>query len=217
MKHLFCLILAGFFAISPVLAEEVDPDLGANAPSSVSTSEEEEGGSNVPTIEEVYQTFEYNFLIDEPIATYQINSDDIVSEVSTYAITGDVYQGSINSTILTAWEGIIANNIGKQYLGFRGSQYDYYLFVGEGFTYSNGSFTGSGTVYSFNTYSSSYVYSISTDSFNISPSSAYVYTNVGNDYPRLTNEGGLLYAYIENICLLVLIGLTCVKWIFTRR
>lgn len=206
MKSILSIILIGFFCIVPIHAEE-----------NFSETIEEEGGSNVPSTEEVYQTFEYNFLLNEPIATFEVNPDDIVPEVSTFAITGDVYQGSINSTILTAWEGIAANNIGKQYLGFRGSQYDYYLFVGEGFTYDNGSFSGSGTVYSFNTYSSSYVYTISTDSFNITPRSAYVYTNVGNDYPRLTNEGGLLYAYIENICLLVLIGLTCVKWIFTRR
>lgn len=190
----------------------LEPEAIANDPSEINGGE-----NNVPSIEEVYQTFEYNLILNEPIATFEVNPDDIVPETVGFAINGDVYQGSINSTILTAWEGIIANNIGKEYLGFRGSQYDYYLFVGEGFDFSGGSFTGNGTLYSFNTYNSSYVYSISSDSFNITPRSGYVYTNVSKDYPRLNGEGELTYAYIENICLLVLIGLFVIKWIFNRR
>lgn len=205
MKSILSFILISFLFLVPVCAEE-DIELI-----------NEEGVSDVPTTEEVYQTFEYNFILSEPIATYQVNPDDIITDPLTRAISGDVYQGSINSTVLTAWEGIIANNIGKEYIGFRGSQYDYYLFVGDGFSYNGSTFTGSGTKYTFNTNQNLYTYSISQDSFNIRPASYYVYTNVSKDYPRLANEGGLLYAYLQNVCLFVLIGFNIIKWIFTKR
>lgn len=169
-----------------------------------------------PAHEETTEPFVIEF--EQPMPVYPVNPDDYNgSQISTWFIRGDVYAGSYNSTIVTMWEGIIQNNIGKDYVAFRSSQYDYYLFIGQDFTYSGGIFSGSGIYYHLNTYQNYYGYSIGSDSFSIDPANGYLFTNVSSDYPSLVGERELQYEKTIIIILISLLGFSVLKWIFIRK
>lgn len=161
---------------------------------------------------------EYVVEFPDSMATYEINEDDYnFNEVGTYAIGGDVYHGSYNSTIVSIWNGLLNNNVGKDYVAWRSSQYDYYIFFGEDFSYSGNRFSGSGSYYYLNTYSNGYNYSHGTDSFSIDASSGYLYTNVSEDFPSLDNDRGLIYEQIQTVLLIALLSFNVLRWVFINR
>lgn len=224
MKKVFASLLLMMIFMTGVSAEEVSSDVPSSDNGTPGTSDlttetgtTESEEENVLLNQEVSEVVEYNLILNQPIATYVVNPDDIVSELSTFALRGDVYAGSYNSTITTMWQGLVMNNLGKEYVGWRGSQYDYYIVFGEDYSAESGTFSGSGRVYHTNTYSNTYGYSIYDDSFSINVGDGYVFTNVSQDYPALTNERGALYEEISIMCLFVLVGLSLLKWVFIKR
>lgn len=183
-----------------------------------STEIEENEVLDDESTKESNQVIEYVLEFPESIATYEVNEDDYnFNEVSTYAINGDVYAGSYNSTIVTLWNGLLNNNVGKDYVAFRSGQYDYYIFFGEDFTCSGSRFSGLGRYYYLNTYYNGYGFSFGDDSFNIDASGAYLYTNISPDYPSLENDRGLIYEQIQTVLLLALLGILSLRWIFINR
>ena len=149
---------------------------------------------------------------------YEVNPDDYNgSMISTFAMNADVYNGSYNSTVLTLWNGLLSNNIGKDYIAYRASQYEYYIWFGEDFEASGNTFTGSGTYYCLNTYSSTYYLTTGSDSFTVDSGQNYLYTNVSAGYPALADERGLLYEQIQTVLLTALLFFGVFKWIFTGR
>lgn len=206
------------------------PDETAASTETVTTAIEETTESEVQKDvlddKEVRQVVEYNLEFNQPIETftltpvpvYEVNPDDYNgSMISTFAMDADVYNGSYNSTVLTLWNGLLSNNIGKDYVAYRASQYEYYIWFGEDFEASGNTFTGSGTYYSLNTYSSTYYLTTGSDSFTIDAGQNYLYTNVSASYPALADERGLLYEQIQTVILTALLFFGVFKWIFTGR
>lgn len=206
------LILVCFLAFSvPVMAAESEEVIEIPQESLEELETEDSGVEDVP---------EVNYVAEFPdaIGTYQLNEDDYnYSEFGTYAVNGDVYAGSYNSTIISLWNGLLNNNVGKDYIGFRSSQYEYYIFFGEDFTVNGDRFSGSGSYYYLNTYGNAYGYTFGTDSFSIDASSGYLYTNVSPDYPSLDNDRGLIYEHIQTVMLIALLAFYVLRWIFIRK
>lgn len=169
---------------------------------------------------------EYSFEFSEPVEVFtltpvpvfEVNPDDYNgSMISTFAMNADVYNGSYNSTVLTLWNGLLSNNIGKDYVAYRASQYEYYIWFGENFTSTGSTFTGSGTYYCLNTYSSTYYLTTGSDNFTIDAGQNYLYTNVSPGYPALADERGLLYEQIQTTMLTALLFISAFKWVFAGR
>lgn len=160
------------------------------------------------------------YILDFPdsIGTYSLNEDDYnAPDVVPYALNNNVYAGSYNSTILSIWNGMIQNNVGKDYVAYRSSQYVYYIFFGENFEYSNNRFSGTGDYYSLNTQSNTYDFTKGYDSFSVNVSNGYLYTNVTGDYPALDNDRGLIYEQIQTIILIALLSFNVLRWIFINK
>lgn len=175
---------------------------------------------------EIRQIIEYSLELNQPIETftitpvpvYEVNPDDYNgSSISTFAMNGSVYSGSYNSTIISLWNGLLSNNLGKDYIAYRASQYEYYIWFGENFKVSGKRFTGTGSYYCLNTYSSTYYLTTGSDSFTIDAGQNYLYTNVSEDYPALETERGLIYAQIQAIGIIALLGFGLLRWIFIGR
>lgn len=206
MRLLLAVMMGMLLISTPVMAAEVK---------NVEVVESEVADE---TVSESDPVVEYSVEFPESIGTYAVNEDDYnFSEVSTYAVTGDVYAGSYNSTILSLWSGLLSNNVGKDYVGYRSSQYEYYIFFGEDFVYSGGTFSGSGSYYYLNTYGNGYGYQHGTDSFSVSVPSGYLYTNVSPDFPSLDNDRGLIYEQLQTVLLIALLAFYVLRWIFIRQ
>lgn len=111
---------------------------------------------------------------------------------------------SIPSSVQAHMKGIIENNIGKDYCCWQGSENTYYMAIGS-LKYENGVISGSGTLYTYNYYYSSY--GISKGGFNgnvvISNEKNYTYTNTTQSQPAWTgvqavsfNEVAILFSVI---------------------
>ena len=161
---------------------------------------------------------QYNFEPTQPIAVYQVNEDDYNSSgIMTMAMNDSVYVGSYNTTAITLWEGIIANNVGRDYVAYRASQYEYVIFVGEHFQNNGSVFTGTGTYYKLNTYAQSYEYIVGEDAFTVDAGNYYIYTNVSENYPSLGIEKELIYAEHQNVILISLLVFLALRWIFVGK
>lgn len=170
------------------------------------------------TVSESDTVVEYSVEFPESIGTYAINEDDYnFSDAGTYAVLGDVYAGSYNTTMISLWNGLLNNNVGKDYVAFRSSQYEYYIFFGENFVCNGSVFSGSGRYYYLNTYSNGYGYRTGNDTFNIDASGTYLYTNVSADFPSLDNDRGLIYEQIQTVLLIALLAFGVLRWIFLGR
>lgn len=140
---------------------------------------------DVSDIEEVCEIVEYNFQLAEPIKVLPISEEDYNnSQNAVPYVTGSAYQGTFNSTALNYFTGVMMNNIGKDYVAFRGSQYVYYLYFGDDILYSGSRFSGTDLSYvSYNSYDGTF--ERGTDSLSINPNSTVVYSNVDDTYANL--------------------------------
>lgn len=212
MKKLFLIVVLFVLQGVQVSAAELDETVITE------TVQEVEEDVDVQTSEKSSETVEYVFEFTEPIAVYEVNPDDYnTSAISTFAMNDSVYSGSYNSTVITLWNGLLANNVGKDYVAYRASQYEYYIFFGDDFELTETGIAGSGKYYYLNTYGNSYSYGIGEDSFNVSVGSNYIYTNVSADFPALDTERGLLYEQIQVALLIALLFFGVFRWIFLGR
>lgn len=195
-----------------VFAEELPSDL-------VEQVTESEVNSDVLDDEESSQTVEYNVVIDwptDPIYTIEISEEDYHnSQNAVPFVTGSAYQGSFNSTALNYFTGVMMNNIGKDYVAFRGSQYVYYLFFGDDILFSGSRFTGSDLSYvSYNSYDGTF--ERGTDSLSINPNSTVVYSNVDDTYANLVEVKYVEETRSQGIIIASIFLLLCILWFFKR-
>ena len=143
----------------------------------------------------------------EDIGAFSTSSDIYVMPM---AVTATVYPGSISTTYLDYFKGVMAHRPGTPYVVFRSDQYNYYLFYGEDLVYSNGNFTGAGSYVRYYT-TNGYVYR-GTDTLSVSVGYGFVYSNMSDEYPAFYEERDLLNA---KTVLFVVVGLLCL-WVFAR-
>lgn len=195
-----------------VFAEELPSDL-------VEQVTESEVNSDVLDDEESSQTVEYNVVIDwptDPIYTIEMSEEDYHnSQNAVPFVTGSAYQGSFNSTALNYFTGVMMNNLGKDYVAFRGSQYVYYLFFGDDILFSGSRFTGSDLSYvSYNSYDGTFERGM--DSLSINPNSTVVYSNVDDTYANLVEVKYVEETRSQGIITASIFLLLCILWFFKR-
>lgn len=183
------------------------------------TVAESEGNIDVLDDEESSQTSEYNVIIDwptDPIYTIEMSEEDYHNSQNPVPyVTGSAYQGSFNSTALNYFTGIMLNNIGQDYVAFRGSQYVYYLFFGDDILFSGSRFTGSDLSYvSYNSYDGTF--ERGTDSLSINPNSTVVYSNVDDNYANLVEVKNVEETRSQAIVTASIFLLLCILWFFKR-
>ncbi|MBQ7903538.1 MAG: hypothetical protein IJ362_07395 [Oscillospiraceae bacterium] len=185
----------------------------------VSAAEEditEEVDSDVQTVEEVSQVIEYNIQFDEPITTIQVDPVDYYNEQNPVSyVTGSAYQGSFNSTALNYFTGVMLNNVGKNYVAFRGSQYIYYLFYGDDILYNGQRFTGSGLDFiSYN--SQNGTFDRGTDDLSISDNNAVVYSNIDDKFANIVEVKTVEETRSQSIVCASIFILLSILWFFKR-
>lgn len=156
---------------------------------------------------------------DQPVADDQISDLPVsvmaLDEAAALAAATGVYPGSISSTVLDYFSGVMLQNPGVPYVVYRADRYLYYLYFGEGISYSNGVFSGSGKYVCYDS-ESSYTISRGEGSVNVNGSSGFVYTNLAEDYAALSAEQEALGSKSIFFGLCVLLGLCIFFRIFFR-
>lgn len=187
--------------------------------SSEQTVTESEENTDVLDDKESSQIVEYNVVIDwptDPIYTIEMTEEDYNnSQNAVPFVTGSAYQGSFNSTALNYFTGVMMNNIGKDYVAFRGSQYVYYLFFGDNIIYSGSRFTGSDLQYvSYNSYDGTF--ERGSDSLSISHNNTVVYSNIDDTFANLVEVKYVEEMRSQAIVTASIFLLLCVLWFFKR-
>lgn len=147
---------------------------------------------------------------EQPMAVYLVEEPDLQVSAETYSVSGGVYPGTISTTYLDYFAGIV-DKLGydEHYLAFRSNRYEYYLVWGEGLEYDLSQFKGSALnycrVYRDDGSDGNYYMEFGTDTFYVSPGSGFVYSDLGN-FASLT-EGG---THLEFTAILFAIGFTVV-------
>ncbi len=127
--------------------------------------------------EQEKQTVDNVLSVDGPIPVYLAEPEAVP------LVNSDIYPGSFSSSVLDYFEGIMANNPGDDFVAWRASRYQYYLYWGDGFTVSGDVFSGTGDFVSYDTNSDGYIVSHGSGSFSVNASGGVAYTNVSDFYP----------------------------------
>ena len=174
---------------------------------------ENENVSSVPSNNPIT---EYIPIISDPIVTYRAPLEDY--EISATSVSGSAYNGSFNSTAYNYFQSIILKNAGENYVAFRGSQYNYYLFYGDNLTLNGSTFSGSGlTSVTYRTNSGDNTVTINTnDSLSINSGTAFIYSNLGDSYGSFTEVQQAIYTKVLCLSVIALFGLYVLAWIFKR-
>ena len=138
-----------------------------------------------------------------------VEEDEPLPVIMPMAVGGTAYPGAISATILDYFRGFMSHRPGVAYVCFRADQYNYYLFYGSNLSY-NSRFVGSGSYIRYYSYDGS-VYR-GTDTVNIAPGNAFVYSNLDESFPAFYEERGL---WIEKTTLFVLCIFVCL-WVFSK-
>lgn len=214
MKKFIVFITVLLCSVMPftVFAEELPS-------ASEQTLSESEENLDVLDDKESCQTVEYNVVIDwptDPIYTIEMSEEDYNnSQNAVPFVTGSAYQGTFNSTALNYFTGVMMNNIGKDYVAFRGSQYVYFLFFGDDILYDGSRFTGSGLSFvSYNSYDGTF--ERGTDTLSINPNSTVVYSNVSDTYANLVEVKTIEETRSQGIITASIFLLLCILWFFKR-
>ena len=214
MRKLIVFITVLLCSVMPftVFAEELPSDPAEHVV-------ESEENTDVLDDEESSQTVEYNVVIDwptDPIYTIEMSEEDYNNSQNAIPfVTGSAYQGTFNSTAFNYFTGVMMNNIGKDYVAFRGSQYVYYLFFGDDITYNGSRFVSSSASYvSYNSYDGTF--ERGTDSLSINPNSTVVYSNVDDTFANLVEVKYVEETRSQAIVTASIFLLLCVLWFFKR-
>lgn len=171
---------------------------------------------NVSTVPPSSTIIEYQPVITEPIITYRAPLEEY--EISATSVSGSAYNGSFNSTAHNYFESIIIKNAGVNYVAFRGSQYNYYLFYGDNLILNGSTFSGSGlTSVTYKTNSGDNTVTINTnDSLSINAGTAFIYSNLGENYGSFTEVEQAKYTKVLSLSVIALFCLYILAWIFKR-
>lgn len=200
-NFLMCLVLS-FLCILPVSA--LEPDVI------------EEIDLDVLPVEEIREVVEYDLIINQPITTIEVSPEDYYNEQNGVPyVVGSAYQGTFNSTALNYFTGVMLNNIGDNYVAFRGSQYVYYLFWGEDISYNGSRFVGSNLNFiSYN--SQNGTFDRGTDSLSIADNNTVVYSNVNENFAHLVEVRTIEENRSQSIATVSIFLLLCLLWLFKR-
>lgn len=155
-----------------------------------------------------------------PIIAYDNGNAVAVSDLDAIAVqaaNGSVYPGTWSGSILDYFSGVMRQNPGKHYVAFRNSQYSYFLFYGDGLTFTDGTVSGSGDYVQYNYNNNNYVVTRGNDYVNVNISSGVVYTDLNPSYAALDGASEITLQTVLLVSVLVCLGFSLLCRILFRR
>ena len=173
------------------------------------------------------QSASYNAYLEEnqsepenPIIAYDNGNAVAVSDldaVAAQAANSSVYPGTWSGSILDYFSAVMRQNPGKHYVAFRNSQYSYFLYYGDGLTFSDGVISGSADYVEYNYNNNNYVVTRGNDNVNINISSGVVYTDLNSAYGALDGASEITLQTVLLVSVLVCLGFSLLCRILFRR
>lgn len=173
------------------------------------------------------QSSSYNAYLEEnqsepenPVIAFDNGNAVAVSDLDAIAVqaaNSSVYPGTWSGSILDYFSGVMRQNPGKHYVAFRNSQYSYFLYYGDGLTYSDGVVSGSADYVEYNYNNNNYVVTRGNDNVNINISSGVVYTDLNSAYGALDGASEITLQTVLLVSVLVCLGFSLLCRILFRR
>lgn len=157
---------------------------------------------------------------ENPIVAYDNGNAVAVSDLDAIAVqaaNSSVYPGTWSGSILDYFSGVMRQNPGKHYVAFRNSQYSYFLYYGDGLTFSDGVVSGSADYVEYNYNNNNYVVTRGNDNVNINISSGVVYTDLNSAYGALEGASEITLQTVLLVSVLVCLGFSLLCRILFRR
>lgn len=137
--------------------------------------------------------------------------------IAVQAANSSVYPGTWTGSILDYFSAVMRQNPGKHYVAFRNSQYSYFLYYGDGLTFSDGVVSGSADYVEYNYNNNNYVVTRGNDNVNINISSGVVYTDLNSAYGALEGASEITLQTVLLVSVLVCLGFSLLCRILFRR
>lgn len=137
--------------------------------------------------------------------------------IAAQAANSSVYPGTWTGSILDYFSAVMRQNPGKHYVAFRNSQYSYFLYYGDGLTFSDGVVSGSADYVEYNYNNNNYVVTRGNDNVNINISSGVVYTDLNSAYGALEGASEITLQTVLLVSVLVCLGFSLLCRILFRR
>lgn len=137
--------------------------------------------------------------------------------IAAQAVNSSVYPGTWTGSILDYFSAVMRQNPGKHYVAFRNSQYSYFLYYGDGLTFSDGVVSGSADYVEYNYNNNNYVVTRGNDNVNINISSGVVYTDLNSSYGALEGTSEITLQTVLLVSVLVCLGFSLLCRILFRR
>lgn len=137
--------------------------------------------------------------------------------IAAQAVNSSVYPGTWTGSILDYFSAVMRQNPGKHYVAFRNSQYSYFLYYGDGLTFSDGVVSGAADYVEYNYNSNYYVVTRGYDNVNINISSGVVYTDLNSAYGALDGASEITLQAVLLVSVLVCLGFSLLCRILFRR
>lgn len=137
--------------------------------------------------------------------------------IAAQAANSSVYPGTWTGSILDYFAAVMRQNPGKHYVAFRNSQYSYFLYYGDGLTFSDGVVSGSADYVEYNYNNNNYVVTRGNDNVNINISSGVVYTDLNSAYGALDGASEITLQTVLLVSVLVCLGFSLLCRILFRR
>lgn len=215
-----------------ILEEQIEQEI---TPEEVENYEEqtEQGATNslddilAGVNELLEQSASYNAYLEESesepqseIIAYDNGNAVAVSDldaIAVQAVNSSVYPGTWTGSILNYFSAVMRQNPGKHYVAFRNSQYSYFLYYGDGLTFSDGVVSGSADYVEYNYNNNNYVVTRGNDNVNINISSGVVYTDLNSAYGALDGASEITLQTVLLVSVLVCLGFSLLCRILFRR
>lgn len=137
--------------------------------------------------------------------------------IAAQAANSSVYPGTWTGSILDYFSAVMRQNPGKHYVAFRNSQYSYFLYYGDGLTFSDGVVSGAADYVQYNYNNNTYVVTRGNDNVNINISSGVVYTDLNSSYGALDGASEITLQTVLLVSVLVCLGFSLLCRILFRR
>lgn len=137
--------------------------------------------------------------------------------IAVQAANSSVYPGTWSGSILDYFSSVMRQNPGKHYVAFRNSQYSYFLYYGDGLTFSDGVVSGAADYVEYNYNNNNYVVTRGNDNVNINISSGVVYTDLNSAYGALEGASEITLQAVLLVSVLVCLGFSLLCRILFRR
>lgn len=215
-----------------ILDEEMEEE---STVEEVPTNEEQTEQDSVSSLDDILdgvnelleQSASYNAYLEESesepqseIIAYDNGNAVAVSDLDAIALqaaNSSVYPGTWTGSILDYFSAVMRQNPGKHYVAFRNSQYSYFLYYGDGLTFSDGVVSGAADYVQYNYNNNNYVVTRGNDNVNINISSGVVYTDLNSAYGALDGASEITLQTVLLVSVLVCLGFSLLCRILFRR